>query len=355
MAGDSDSSDSIQERQPVDGWLTSLDGTECGEDLEYDPSFLELSQAVAGKPETQFAAAQPPSWPEARSLAEELMGRTRDLRVALSWARSMINLDGLEALPESLRLMHGLLDRFWDGLHPGLDPDDGDAFARVSVLGSIDKLDGLLGDVRQALLINDRRMGGLRTRDVEIALDRLAARPDESPPTSGQIQGMLGDMPDLAARLRVTCEEGRRQVLALQRLMNDKFGIENAVDVKALKGMLEAIESLLPDPEALAEDGDAGTGSDDDGAPRAGRRGGGGPMSIESRQDAIKAINLICAYLERSEPTNPAQLLLRRAERLIEKNFLELVRDLAPDAMAEVARIMGVDVDSIGRDDSGSY
>lgn len=352
MAGDADGS----EGQPVDGWLEPLEGNACGEDLEYDPSFLELDQAVAGKPETQFAAAQPPSWPEARGLAEELLGRTRDLRIALSWARARINLDGLEALPEGLRLLHGLLDRFWDGLHPGLDPDDGDAFARISVLGSMDKLDGLLGDVRQALLINDRRMGGLRTRDVEIALDRLAARPDESPPTAGQIQGMLGDMPDLAARLRSSCEQGRQQVLALQRLMNDKFGIENAVDVKALRGMLEAIESLLPDPDAAADDdNDAGdSGASDDGAPRQ-RRGGGGPMAIESRQDAIKAINLICAYLERSEPTNPAQLLLRRAERLIEKNFLELVRDLAPDAMAEVARIMGVDADSIGRDDSGSY
>ena len=37
---------------------------------------------------------------------------------------------------------------------------------------------------------------------------------------------------------------------------------------------------------------------------------------------------MICAYLERSEPTNPAQLLLRRAERLIDKSFLQLVRDL---------------------------
>lgn len=353
MAGDSDSSET--QGQPVDGWLEPLDGNPCGEDLEYDPSFLELDQAVAGKPETQFAAAQPPSWPEARGLAEDLLARSRDLRVALSWARAKINLDGLEGLPEGLRLMHGLLDRFWDGLHPGLDPDDGDAFARISVLGSLDKLDGLLGDVRQALLINDRRMGGLRTRDVEIALDRLAARPDESPPTAGQIQGMLGDMPDLAARLRSTCEAGRQQVLALQRLMNDKFGIENAVDVKALRGMLEAIESLLPDPDAQGDDDDGEPGTTDDGAPRPGRRGGGGPMSIESRQDAIKAINLVCAYLERSEPTNPAQLLLRRAERLIEKNFLQLVRDLAPDAMAEVARIMGVDPDSIGRDDSGSY
>jgi len=62
---------------------------------------------------------------------------------------------------------------------------------------------------------------------------------------------------------------------------------------------------------------------------------------------------MVCAYLERSEPTNPAQLLLRRAEKLIDKSFLQLVRDLAPDALSEVARIMGVDPDSIESIDRG--
>jgi len=32
---------------------------------------------------------------------------------------------------------------------------------------------------------------------------------------------------------------------------------------------------------------------------------------------------------------------------MIDKNFLELVRDLAPDAVPEIARIMGVDPSEI--------
>jgi len=38
---------------------------------------------------------------------------------------------------------------------------------------------------------------------------------------------------------------------------------------------------------------------------------------------------------------------LRRARRLINKNFLQLMRELAPEALTEVARIMGVDPESI--------
>jgi type VI secretion system protein ImpA len=44
--------------------------------------------------------------------------------------------------------------------------------------------------------------------------------------------------------------------------------------------------------------------------------------------------------------------LLRRARKLINKNFLQLMRELAPDAINEVARIMGVDPDSIDNGES---
>jgi type VI secretion system protein ImpA len=337
----------------LDAWLEPLDGESCGEDLEYDPAFLELDQAAAGKPETQFAPAEPPQWPLARELAEGLLGRTRDLRVGMMWGRAAINLDGLEALAPTLRLLSGWLDRYWDELHPRNDPDDGDPFARLSVLGSLDKLDGLLGDVRQTLVLPDRRLGGLRIREIEIALERLTARDDESPRTLGQIQGLLSELPDAAARLRSSQAESMEALKQLQRTMSDRFGIEMSVDLRALRGMLDALQQALPDEAAADAEGagaDGAPGDDIDGgaAPAAGRRrGAGGVHSIESRQDAIKALQMVRAYLERHEPTNPAQLLLRRAERLIDKSFLQLVRDLAPDAVHEVARIMGVDPDSI--------
>ena len=336
----------------VDSWLQPLEGDACGDDLEYDPAFLELDQAAAGKPETQFGPAEPPQWAQVLELAEGLLGRTRDLRVGLLWGRAVLNIDGLEALAPTLRLIHGFLDRFWDEVHPRNDPDDGDTFARLSVLGTLDKLDGFLGDVRQVQVLNDRRLGGLRIREIEIGLDRLPARPDESFRTTAQIQGLLADVPEMADRLRTCQVESIEAVKELQRVMNDRFGLELAVDLRTLRGMVEALKLVLP--ELAGEEGSAAEGSADgeqlDGAGVRGAsaaRRGGGLQSIESRDDAIKALRAICAYLERSEPTNPAQLLLRRAERLIDKSFLQLVRDLAPDAVSEVARIMGVDPDSI--------
>jgi len=342
----------------IESWLEPLaDGT-CGTDLEYDPSFLELTQAAIGKPETQFGPAEAPAWPLVRELAAGLFGSTRDLRLAMLWGRAQVNLEGLEALGGALALLHGLMDRYWDDVHPRPDPDDGDAFARLSVLGGLNTLDGLLGDVRQSLLIVDRRLGGLRVRDVEIAVGQLTPRDDESSHTPGQIEGMLGEFGELRERTRAAVDSALQGLKNLQSLMNDRFGMDRAVDVKAMRNMLTAVKSLIP---AATEDGSAGdesaSGEDSstDAAPS--RRTGnavGGVHSVDSRQDAVRAINLVCAYLERSEPTNPAQLLLRRAERLIDKNFLQLVQDLAPDAVNEVARILGVDPESL-RQASGSY
>ena len=341
----------------IDPWLEPLDGEACGPDMEYDPAFLTLEQAAAGKPETQFAPAEPPQWQVVREVSEELFGKTRDLRVSMPWCRAVLNIEGVEALPAALKLLGGQIDRFWDELHPRNDPDDGDAFARLSVLGSLDKLDGLLGDVRQSLLIKDRRLGGLTIREIEIALERLGPRADEAPRTRAQITGMLGELPELTARLRTWHADSMAALKALQKVMNERFGIENATDVKALRGMIDALNEVLPEVienEGSGEGGDSGGGDAEGGdapnssAPR--RRGGGGMGAIESRADAVKAINLICAYLEANEPTNPAQMLLRRAERLIEKNFMQLMRELAPDAMSEVAKIMGVDPSDFNND-----
>jgi type VI secretion system protein ImpA len=340
-------------RLPVDAWLQPLGDSPCGEDLEYDIPFLEFNQAAAGKPETQFAPAEPPMWPEVETQANALFERTRDLRIAIPWCRARLHQGGLIEIAESLRLLHGLLDRFWDDLHPKPEADDPDPFARISAMGSLAELEGLLGDARNVPLIPDRRLDGLRARDIEVALDRLPPRADESVLSVGHVQGVLADNAELSARIRSAMGAAQEHLKSLQRLMNDRFGIERSVDVKPLRGLLEAVVSALPPEDTGAADsGSASSGDNDNGGGEAsggrGSRRGGGVHSVDSREDAVRAINLVCGYLERAEPTNPAQLLLRRAERLIDSNFLELIKQFAPEAMNDVARVMGVDPDSIG-------
>lgn len=354
------SDEPTRERTVVDDWLDPLPDSPTGEDLEYDNTFLELTQAAAGKPETQFAPAEPPNWRDVRERAEDLFGRTRDLRVALLWTRAMLHQDGFPSLAESLRLLHGLMDRYWDDLHPKPDPDDGDPYARVNELAQIADMNGLLGDVRQSLVIRNRSVGELRVRDVEIALEKLEARDDESPMSRSQIEGMLSSAADDDGKFVDTAKRVKSGLKDLYSLMNDRLGYDRAPDVRPLQSMVDGVVQLLPVPADDSGSGDLDDllsgldGDSGDAAPARRSRGGGLGTSIDSRDDALRAIEMVCEYLERTEPTNPAQMLLRRAQRLINKNFLELVRELAPDALAEVARIMGVDPESLGGGSSSS-
>jgi type VI secretion system protein ImpA len=72
-----------------------------------------------------------------------------------------------------------------------------------------------------------------------------------------------------------------------------------------------------------------------------------GVGGVRSRDDVLRALDMICEYLDRVEPSNPAQILLRRARRLINRDFLQLVKELAPEALNEAARVLGVDPDSV--------
>jgi len=63
--------------------------------------------------------------------------------------------------------------------------------------------------------------------------------------------------------------------------------------------------------------------------------------SIQSRDDVIRALGLICDYYRNHEPSSPVPLILQRAERLVNKDFMEIVTDLTPDAVTQLQVITG--------------
>ena len=344
----------------IDTWLEPLSESACGEDLEYDNEFIALVKAAAGKAETQFSAAEPPDWRQVRALTEGIFERTRDLRVAILWVRAVLSLDGARTLPDGMRLIHGLLQRYWDELHPRPDPDDGDAFARINALTEMASAASLHGDLRQSLIVRNRSIGELRGRDIELALGLLEPRADENPMPADAVRQMLAaataDDPALANLATGVLDEIQR----ISALMQERVGYERAPDLQPLTAFFSGLARLLPSGGGAAEASDSqGADSagdfvaDSSGAPRAGGgapRGSGGGLGsrIETREDAVRAIAMVCDYLERTEPTSPAQLLLRRASRLVNKNFLELVKEFAPEAFGEVAKVMGVTLNEYG-------
>jgi type VI secretion system protein ImpA len=62
---------------------------------------------------------------------------------------------------------------------------------------------------------------------------------------------------------------------------------------------------------------------------------------IRSRDDVIRVLDRICEYYERHEPSSPLPMLLRRAKRLATMSFLDILRELAPDGVAQAEALGG--------------
>ena len=62
---------------------------------------------------------------------------------------------------------------------------------------------------------------------------------------------------------------------------------------------------------------------------------------IRTRQDALRQLDKVIDFLQRTEPGNPAPLLIQRAKRLVGVSFMEIMADLAPDAVGTIETITG--------------
>ena len=357
------------EEQKLAGWLQPLpdDAAPCGPDLEYDNDFLALNVAAAGKPESSFGPAEPPDWRQVVALAESLLDRSRDLRIAVLWLRGLLHQNGYGALATGLRLFNGLFDGHWEHVHPLPDPDDGDPYPRVNALASLIDNEGLLADLRAARLVQDRAAGVVSVRQALVALNQLPAGADEAGPSRAQLANMLADVTARQPALRAQFTDAAALARQLITLAGNRLG-DAAPDLRALYTLAQQLAALLPadtagSATAAGDTADASAEADPDlqaGAP-AGAGGRSLSGTVRTREDAIRAIDMVCAYLDQAEPTNPAQLFLRRGQQLIGQNFLQLIKALAPDALGGVAAMVGVDPASLdpsssqSSDDSDNY
>ena len=169
----------------------------CGENLQYDPAFLELEQSARGKPEQEFGdiviAAEEPDWQDVREKALALLSRTKDLRVAMYLTRALLHTDGLPGLDESLTFLRDLLEQRWDAVHPQLeDEGDNDPTMRVNALAPLRDPQTVLRSLRETPLVSSRVLGQFSLRDIDIATGKLSAE-DGSSPDPGAIDAAFKD------------------------------------------------------------------------------------------------------------------------------------------------------------------
>ena len=330
----------------IESLLAPLAGdAPCGVNLEYDPAFQRLQEAAAGKPERQYGAtiipAEPPDWLAVHEQALALAARTRDLRVAVWLVRGAARVDGLVGAVQGLQLLRGLLERYWEPVHPVLEPDEGhDPTVRLNVLAQLAHDDGL-ADLRAAALTRVR--GAVTVRDLELAFGRAEALAGETVPTEAGITPAVMAAQAQSPALATAMAGGLEAVLGIAKVLETQLGAAQAPDLTPLAKLMQCValagrRALGEPPTALDSAGNAEPGA---GAKVAARFTG----AIESREDALRALQHASEWIERNEPSNPAPLLIRRAQRLMSKNFMEIIRDLVPEGLGQIEKLAGTGVE----------
>ncbi len=330
-----------------------------GEEAEYVPEFQQFKKVAGGQPEQvmgdSVVPAVPPDWKQVIALGTDLLSRSKDLHIAIPICRALLHQEGFSGLASGITLIRRLLAEYWDSLHPRLDPDDNnDPTERMNALLDLCDRDALLAPVRTTPLVHSRAFGTVSLRDLELAKGELPEPADgeKAPMDAASIDAAFQDSE--LEPLRETASAVSSAVSELgeiERIVTDQVGVSQAPDLRPIRDLLTDADTLLRTKlvertgvvdaglEATASEGNdalAELTSHPGGEPATARGG-----TIASREDVVRMLDRICDYYVRNEPSSPVPLLLQRARRLVTKDFMAIVQDLAPDGLAQIEAIRG--------------
>ena len=324
----------------------------CGESLEdtellasFDAYHLFGEDVPLDTPLDKGAKREPkpaaaPIWTEIRDKSVEALARSRDLRVLAYLGTSLIRTDGVAEFCGTLEVAAGWLESNWAQVYPLIDED---AILRRSALNNLADRMAVVEALRRAPLVRSRKHGLVSLREFDGAPRpageegaAAAGGADDARIREAFAEMPVADLSSLVERVAVATTVVQR----IQAKMSESAGTDAAPAFESLASVMGRIAQALrgqlaSHPDAAAA-GIVGAGGGDGAA--ANVAGISGP--IASRQDAIRALDAVADFFKRTEPSSPIPLFITRARRLVAKDFLEVLADIAPDGLPQ-ARTAG--------------
>jgi type VI secretion system protein ImpA len=339
-----------------------------GVSLRYDPLYREVESArrsddvnlPQGIWEQTLKRAE---WPLVERLCREALAtRTKDLQLAAWLAEAWVWLRGMEGLSDGAHLMRGLVEHFWDDVHPQME--DGDIefrqapcewFARnlhLALLSvplaagrSAAGLPWTLGEWELVLrkeLHAAQAAKGMRGRD-------KGAPPPEQIVRSHFVAAAAATPANFYLGLQAEIEDA---ALALDRLgesLRARLGAA-APNFGAIAERLDLCYSALQELGCIQQWQDEGQAEADmaditDAAGVAAHEAQSqGPRgAIRSREDAYRALDEAADYLLRTEPHSPTPYLVKRAVGWGKMPLAELLQELLDNEsdLKQIYRLLG--------------
>ena len=331
--------------------------------LELDGEFGALERATQGTPEKQYGdtiiPAVEPEWKDVAAQAEALLERTRDLRVLTHLAVAKLHVSGLEAFVQVLTMIRQQLETRWEHVHPQLDPeDDNDPTLRANALLQLADTLRVLRVLRVMPLAVSKRDGPVSWRILGVSTNAIESTDENEHKADAVIRAAFNDTGhEKITALAEVVATGMREATGISDAFDTHSGYGHAPDLSPLTKLLHEIARYLtiyapsptfvPGEEAEADVADGTAASTTGGEPgfaapaaRTGAVTAASLTAITNRADAIRLLDLVCRYYEQYEPSSPLPLMIARARKLADKGFLEILQDLAPDAIGQAQSVV---------------
>jgi type VI secretion system protein ImpA len=279
-----------------------------------------------------------PDWPVVIELTTRaLTTLTKDMQIAAWLSDGLVKHNGhdrLAGLRDSLKLMRGLIENYWNEVFPEIDPegDDGHFKARANILAAFDARMGLA--IKTIPLTESKSGSKYSFMDWEAAKSFDVSDKDgfDSDGSFGSEQAGKITIEDWEKAVNGTpyqffkgrlelLHECSQELTALGDAIDLRFERE-ALSLRELRRSLEDMTSLIKKlerenrpPEVAAEIEGSLTTEDHD-LLNGKTAGFGLPAisgSIQSRNEALRRLADIAEYFRRTEPHSPVSYLVQRA------------------------------------------
>ncbi|KIN70002.1 Type VI secretion-associated protein, ImpA family [Sulfitobacter noctilucicola] len=317
-----------------------------GENLEYDPEFVEMELAAQPGEERQegdkIIEAEDADFAEVVKLAQVVLERSHDIRAAVFYAEGILHTKGLPGFAEATAYIRGCLENHWDTCHPELDEDDdNDPTMRINAVQGLSGSSTVIRALRQAPLTESRMFGRMSLRMMEIADGTVtpSASMTDVPDTAAVNAAFQDSDTETLQAILAAVGAAKADIAAIDAVFTEKtpgqgpsFDEVNNTLNQITRRMTDAMGVEIAGGEAVAEEagGEAG--------PAVATASG----AINSATDVTNALDRIISYYQRAEPSSPVPMLLERAKRLVSADFMTIIQDIAPVGIDQTKIVGGI-------------
>jgi type VI secretion system protein ImpA len=265
-----------------------------------------------------------------------LMTEAKDLEVAAWCAEALLRTEGLAGFAAGCRLMLGLVENFWDGLHPM--PEEGGMADRLAPISGLNGEGGdgtLIQPLRKVVLFTRPDGAGVALWQFQQSLEAAgtgdAARRDQR--IAAGVLPFAQLEADAAAagvaafrRLRAAATAAADAWRALSNAVDERAG-RDAPSTTRVRDLLDDIVSIADRFAPLVAELPAAHDAPADVAMAAET----GTRTITTREDALRVLGEVAAYFQRNEPHSPIAYTLYEAIRRGRLSWPELLEEIVPD------------------------